>query len=146
MAPAHNQRTIMTRNIMTKVYPGNPLPEGVPAEGKCLMVHPGKGYRWIAKSERKAKEKWGYEYVRGYNAADALTAKRVEDMSGDELRQRAEALDNMAEDVDASKEKKATETAFEGTQAKREAEEKANKGRVAAGERGRKRKQTRVSS
>ena len=67
-------------------------------------------------------------------------------MSGDELRQRAEALDNMAEDVDASKEKKATEKDFESTQAKREAEAIANKGRVAAGERGRKRKQTRVSS
>ena len=81
-------------------------PEGVPDDTKILMVHPGKGYRWIPKELREKKEAWGFEYVRDYSSTDELnTNTRIEDMTPEQLREHSTQLEAYAKqkETDAKK-------------------------------------------
>jgi len=107
-------------------------PEGIPAPGLILVVHAGKGYRWVPAELRKKKERHGYEFVREYAAGDEIAAMPLEDMTPDQLRARAEVMQKMAGDKDAQAERKLndTEKEYAANEAKKAAEEAARKARA----------------
>ena len=101
-------------------------PEGIPSEGMVLMVHIGKGYRWIPLELKERKLKIGYGYVRDYNPTDdiILTEVRPEAMTPEQLLDYAEKMKELAEHKLTNKTPPtSTEKAYLAKKAKDDAEE-----------------------
>ena len=103
----------------------------MPSPEKVLMVHPGKGYRWIPKELKEAKLKWGYEYVRGYVSGDELEGMELDEMTPEQLESRAEAMRRLAQNMKDRAEGK-VEKQYKAKKAADEAEAKSQAARASS--------------